>query len=63
MSDDAKLAGQSVKDKVEGKFREVKGAATGDSGEEAKGKAQGAKGEVEKNAARVREDVDDSKEH
>ncbi|HVA25363.1 MAG TPA: CsbD family protein [Chloroflexota bacterium] len=36
-----------VKDKVGGKLREVKGAVTGNKGEEARGKAQGAKGAVE----------------
>ena len=36
-----------IKDKVQGKAREVKGAATGDAGTEMKGKAQQAKGNVE----------------
>lgn len=36
-----------MQDKVQGKLREVKGAATGDTGEEMKGKAQQAKGNVE----------------
>ena len=39
-----------LKDKVEGKAKEVKGAATGDKKTEMKGKAQGAKGGM-KNAA------------
>jgi len=48
----------SMKDKVEGKFHEVKGAATGDKGEEMKGKLQGAKGDVEHEANKARrEDV------
>ncbi|HUZ77058.1 MAG TPA: CsbD family protein [Chloroflexota bacterium] len=34
----------SDKDKVVGKLREAKGAATGDTTEEAKGKLQGARG-------------------
>jgi uncharacterized protein YjbJ (UPF0337 family) len=34
----------STKDKVVGKLREVKGAATGNKSEEAKGKLQGARG-------------------
>ena len=34
-------------DKIGGKLREVKGAATGDTGEELKGKAQRVKGKVE----------------
>ncbi|MBV9121619.1 MAG: CsbD family protein [Chloroflexi bacterium] len=47
-----------IKDKVEGKFHEVKGAATGDTAEELKGKAQGLKGDVERQADQVqREDV------
>ena len=36
-----------MKDKVQGKAREVKGGVTGDTGEELKGKAQQAKGNVE----------------
>ena len=36
-----------LKDKVEGKAREVKGAATGDTPEEMRGKAQQAKGKAE----------------
>lgn len=36
-----------LKDKVQGKAREVKGGVTGDTGEELKGKAQQAKGNVE----------------
>ena len=48
----------AMKDKLEGKFHEVKGAATGDTGEELKGKAQGLKGEVERTAGKAqREDV------
>ena len=35
-----------MKDKVAGKAREVKGAATGDKAEEARGKMQGTKGSV-----------------
>lgn len=42
--------GEAMKDKVEGKIHEVKGAATGDKGEEIKGKAQGMKGDVEREA-------------
>ena len=37
-----------MKDKLEGKLHEVKGAATGDAGEEFKGKAQGALGDAKK---------------
>jgi uncharacterized protein YjbJ (UPF0337 family) len=36
-----------IKNKAQGKLREVKGAATGDTGEEMKGKLQGAKGDVQ----------------
>lgn len=36
-----------LRDKVEGKAREVKGGVTGDTGEELKGKAQQAKGNLE----------------
>ena len=36
-----------MQDKIQGKAREVKGAATGDTGEEMKGKAQQVKGNVE----------------
>lgn len=36
-----------MKDKVEGKARELKGAVTGDTGEEVHGKAQQAKGNAE----------------
>ncbi|HZR98183.1 MAG TPA: CsbD family protein [Chloroflexota bacterium] len=35
-----------VSDKIEGKAKEVKGAATGDKKTEMEGKAQGAKGNV-----------------
>jgi uncharacterized protein YjbJ (UPF0337 family) len=50
----------AMKDKVEGKFHEVKGAATGDTGEEMKGKMQGMKGDVEHKAGEAqREDVRD----
>ncbi|HEY7066242.1 MAG TPA: CsbD family protein [Chloroflexota bacterium] len=35
-----------LKDKAEGKAKEVKGAATGDKKTEMEGKAQGAKGNV-----------------
>lgn len=38
---------ESIKDKVAGKAREVKGALTGNKVEEVKGKAQGAKGTAE----------------
>lgn len=37
----------AMKNKAQGKLREVKGAATGDPGEEMKGKLQGAKGDLE----------------
>ena len=52
-----------MKNKVQGKLREVKGAATGDTGEEMKGKLQGAKGDVqgamnERRREDVREDVE-----
>lgn len=50
----------AMKDKAAGKFREVKGAATGDAGEEMKGKLQGLKGDVEHEAGKAqREDVRD----
>jgi uncharacterized protein YjbJ (UPF0337 family) len=50
----------SAKDKVQGKLHEVKGAATGDTGEEMKGKLQGAKGDVEHEMNKAqREDVRD----
>ncbi|HVA22904.1 MAG TPA: CsbD family protein [Chloroflexota bacterium] len=50
----------AMKDKVQGKLHEVKGAATGNKGEELKGKLQGAKGEVEHNVNKPqREDVRD----
>ena len=48
----------AIKDKAAGKFHEVKGAATGDAGEEMKGKLQGMKGDVEHAAGKARrEDV------
>ena len=48
----------AMKDKVQGKFHEVKGAATGDTGEELKGKMQGMKGDLQhKVEERKREDV------
>jgi uncharacterized protein YjbJ (UPF0337 family) len=50
----------AIKNKVEGKVHEVKGAATGDTGEEMKGKMQGLKGDVQGEMARQREDVRDS---
>ena len=37
------MTADSMKDKVVGKLREVKGAATGNKTEEAKGKLQGAR--------------------
>ncbi|MHB8620753.1 MAG: hypothetical protein ACYDAG_14475 [Chloroflexota bacterium] len=43
-----------VKDKVEGKLHEVKGAARGSKTEELMGKAQGAKGKLEGNASSAR---------
>lgn len=50
----------AMKDKIEGKFHEVKGAVTGDAGEEMKGKLQGAKGDLEHGIEEVkREDVRD----
>jgi len=48
------MSKQSVKDKVQGKLHEVKGALTGSKGEEAKGKAQGAKGALEGKARPAR---------
>jgi uncharacterized protein YjbJ (UPF0337 family) len=53
-----------IKDKVEGKVHEVKGAATGDTGEEMKGKLQGMKGDVEHgmNQARREEVRDDARD-
>ena len=54
----------AMKDKIEGKFHEVKGAATGDTGEEMKGKMQGMKGDVEHKIEDVRrEDVRDDARH
>ena len=48
----------AMKDKAQGKFHEVKGAVTGDTGEEMKGKLQGMKGDVEHEANKAnREDV------
>jgi uncharacterized protein YjbJ (UPF0337 family) len=48
----------AMKDKLQGKFREVKGTATGDTGEELKGKAQGMKGDIQHEMEkRRREDV------
>jgi uncharacterized protein YjbJ (UPF0337 family) len=41
------MSSQSVKDKVQGKGHEVKGAVTGSKAEEVRGKAQGAKGDLE----------------
>jgi len=41
------MPNQSLKDEVEGKLHEVKGAITGSKVEELKGKGQGAKGELE----------------
>ena len=52
-----------IKNKAQGKLREVKGAATGDAGEEMKGKLQGAKGDVQGAInERRREDVRDDVE-
>ena len=51
------MANNPAKDKVEGKFHEVKGAVTGNKGEELKGKAQGAKADVTHEAKKTREDV------
>jgi uncharacterized protein YjbJ (UPF0337 family) len=48
------MSNQSLKDKVQGKAHEVKGALTGNKGEEAKGKAQGAKGVLEGKARPAR---------
>ena len=53
------MGSDAMKDKVAGKFHEVKGAATGDTGEELKGKMQGLKGDAERTANDVREDVRD----
>jgi len=46
----------AAKDKIEGKFHEVKGAATGDTGEEMKGKMQGLKGDVQRTVEDVKEE-------
>ncbi len=48
----------AAKDKVQGKFHEVKGAATGNTAEEMRGKLQGAKGDAEHNVNEGRRDVD-----
>lgn len=48
------MPNQALKDKVEGKLHEVKGAITGSKVEELRGKAQGAKGEVEAKVQRRR---------
>jgi uncharacterized protein YjbJ (UPF0337 family) len=41
------MANKAVKDRVEGKAREIKGAVTGNKREETGGKLQGAKGRAE----------------
>ena len=51
----------AMKDKVEGKFHEVKGAATGEAGEEMKGKMQGMKGDVEHKVEEGRRDMEHMK--
>jgi uncharacterized protein YjbJ (UPF0337 family) len=48
----------AAKDKVQGKLHEVKGAATGNSAEEARGKLQGAKGDAEHAANKARREAD-----
>ncbi len=50
----------AMKDKVQGKMHEVKGAATGDTTEEIKGKMQGMRGDVKNEMDRQREEVRDS---
>ena len=42
------MTADSMNDKVVGKLREVKGAATGNRTEEAKGKLQGARGTLKR---------------
>jgi uncharacterized protein YjbJ (UPF0337 family) len=52
-----------MKDRMEGKARELKGRATGDTGEELKGKAQQKAGEAKQEveaATRKQHDSDDS---
>ena len=39
--------GKPMKNKIQGKWHEAKGAATGNTGEEMKGKLQGAKGDMQ----------------
>lgn len=45
----------AMKDKVQGKAREVKGAAMGQTGEEIKGKMQGMKGDAQWEMERQRD--------
>jgi uncharacterized protein YjbJ (UPF0337 family) len=52
----------AMKDKIQGKFREVKGAATGDTGEEMKGKLQGLKGDAEHKMEQGRRKMEDEAE-
>jgi len=47
----------AMKDKAQGKFREVKGAATGNTGEELKGKAQGMKGDLQHGMEKARREA------
>lgn len=48
----------AAKDKMQGKFHEVKGAATGNSAEEVRGKLQGAKGDAEHAVNKGRREAD-----
>lgn len=43
---------RGIKDKAQGKVREVKGAATGNTTEEMQGKMQGMKGDVQRRMAK-----------
>ena len=48
----------AAKDKVQGKFHEVKGAATGNAAEEMRGKVQGAKADAEHTVNKARREAD-----
>lgn len=45
----------AMKDKAQGKFREVKGAASGNTAEEMKGKMQGMRGDIQHHMAKGRQ--------
>lgn len=46
-----------LKDKVEGKLKEIEGKVTGDKARELEGKAQGTKGKAKEKANKVADDL------